>query len=221
MAKTHRVAQGEYLQKIAAQYGFTDYNTIWNDPANRTLKEKRKNPNILAPGDLIVIPETKQKEAGKATGATHNFQVPSGRVKIKIVLIDVNRRPVSNAECVLELGGQSQGNQVFRLTSGGDGSIEQEISIRGPHEGTLLVKDPNLPYQTEMGIRIGHLDPADIRSGQVARLNNLGYNAGSLSSEDEMRFKSAVEEFQCDNSLPVNGICNADTQRKLIEKHGC
>jgi peptidoglycan hydrolase-like protein with peptidoglycan-binding domain len=42
-----------------------------------------------------------------------------------------------------------------------------------------------------------------------------------LDEEDEARFKSAVEEFQCDHGLAVDGKCGPKTQAKLEEIHGC
>jgi len=35
-----------------------------------------------------------------------------------------------------------------------------------------------------------------------------------------MAFLSAVEEFQCDNGLTVDGDCGPNTQAKLKEVHG-
>ncbi len=55
-------------------------------------------------------------------------------------------------------------------------------------------------------------------SGQQARLDNLGYFA---SDGDDDAFKSAVEEFQCDNSLTVDGDCGPATQAKLKQVYGC
>jgi peptidoglycan hydrolase-like protein with peptidoglycan-binding domain len=36
-----------------------------------------------------------------------------------------------------------------------------------------------------------------------------------------MAFRSAVEEFQCDHGLTVDGDCGAQTQAKLLSVHGC
>ena len=77
--------------------------------------------------------------------------------------------------------------------------------------------------------------PAAAPSGQMARLNNLGYFAGKLTTGDLMdqkkdipdpesaKFKSAVEEFQCDHMPPgsVDGKCGPQTQAKLEKVHGC
>ena len=69
-------------------------------------------------------------------------------------------------------------------------------------------------------IQIGHLDPVDTPSGQTARLNNLGYNAGSGGEAGRVQFEMAVQEFQVDNGLPVDGVCGPQTQAKLQETHG-
>ena len=53
MGETYTVKQGDYLAKIAAQFGFTNLKTIWDDPQNAKLKELRKNPNVLFPGDQL------------------------------------------------------------------------------------------------------------------------------------------------------------------------
>ena len=62
MGKNHYVEQGEYLAQIARSYGFVDYNTIWDAPENQGLKDKRKNPNILFPGDKLFIPDKETKD---------------------------------------------------------------------------------------------------------------------------------------------------------------
>ena len=63
MAVTHVVAQGEYLSLIAARFGFRDPRVIWNHPDNAALRERRKNPNVLFPGDVLTIPERKAGES--------------------------------------------------------------------------------------------------------------------------------------------------------------
>jgi peptidoglycan hydrolase-like protein with peptidoglycan-binding domain len=55
----------------------------------------------------------------------------------------------------------------------------------------------------------------------MARLNNLGYFAGEIENPDQTAFESAVEEFQCDHGVHVDGICGPNTQAKLKKLHGC
>ena len=49
------VRQGEHLAGIAARYGF-DPQPVWEHEANSELREQRRDPQILAPGDLLYIP---------------------------------------------------------------------------------------------------------------------------------------------------------------------
>src|SRR5262249_8508870 len=91
---------------------------------------------------------------------------------------------------------------------------------------SLIIKDPQTPLDdVVIPIKVGHLDPVEEVSGQQARLNNLGYFAGPLEGkteeENQALFLSAIEEFQCDHGLRVDGICGPQTQAKLKEVHGC
>ena len=211
----HYVNQGDYLSKIAKQYGFADWKTIWNDSGNAELKKKRGNPNVLYPGDKLVIPEKGEKQESGATEQHHKFKAKHRTLKLRLVLKDLNFKPLANKKCVLHVDGQQ-----FEITSKANGLVEHEISPTA-EQARLSVEDDKAPISLEVPIQIGHLDPIDTLTGQKARLNNLGYFAGPLDEEDEALFKSAVEEFQCDHKLTVDGKCGSKTQAKLKEVHGC
>lgn len=211
----HIVKQGDYLSKIAKQYGFADYKAIWNHPKNAEFKKKRKNPNILYPGDELFVPDREEKELSCSTGKRHRFEVKRSPLKLRLVLKDFGYKPFANTKCVLYVDGQK-----FELTSDADGLIEHAIPSTA-EQARLQVDDPNSPIDLDVPIQIGHLDPLDTVPGQKSRLNNLGYYAGPLDKEDEALFKSAVEEFQCDQKLAVDGKCGPKTQAKLHEVHGC
>jgi hypothetical protein len=57
MATNYTVRPGDTLGKIAARYGFSNYREIYDHPANAAFKAKRPNPNLIFPGDVIVIPD--------------------------------------------------------------------------------------------------------------------------------------------------------------------
>lgn len=209
------VKQGDYLAKIAREQGFYDYLVIWDHAQNAELKSKRQNPNILYPNDSLYIPDKELKEESGVTEQRHKFKVKIRPLKLKIILKDLYFKPLSNKECVLHVDGEE-----FKLTSQANGLVEQDIPSTA-QQARILIKDNNSPITLEVPIQIGHLDPTDAVSGQKARLNNLGYFAGPLDEEDEAAFTSAVEEFQCDHKLTVDGKCGPNTQAKLREVHGC
>ena len=91
-------------------------------------------------------------------------------------------------------------------------------------KASLTVKDPEgIAAERTLTLLIDHLDPVSTPSGQKARLNNLGYFAGAMDEDDDVRFRSAVEEFQCERmgKAAVDGVCGPKTQAKLEEVHGC
>jgi putative peptidoglycan binding protein len=79
--------------------------------------------------------------------------------------------------------------------------------------------------ELDLTLGIGELDPIDTISGQLQRLHNLGYEPGPVSpatnDDERRRQRSAIEEFQCDQSLGVDGVCGPVTQAKLLQVHGC
>jgi hypothetical protein len=207
MSTNHVVQQGDYLASIAATYGLSP-QTIWNDPGNANLKQKRKNPNVLFPGDTLTIPDKELRTEAGETGKHFRFQLNKQPIKLLVIVKDSNNKPIANTDCTLKLEGKE-----FKLTTDGDGKIEQEIPTT-TQSGSLELNDIVVP------LKIGHLDPVEEKSGQMARLNNLGYNAGAIDKFDEEQFLSAVEEFQCDHKLKVDGLCGKNTQSKLKEVHG-
>src|SRR5215831_17342635 len=122
MAKYHTVRQGEYLSKIARHYGFTDYHTIWDHAENAALKQKRQNPNVLFPGDRLYIPDAESKEVAGVTTQRHHFQVQRQQLRLRLVLEDLYEEPIADAKSELRVE-----NQVFSLTTDGQGRIEQII----------------------------------------------------------------------------------------------
>ena len=208
MPLSHVVQQGEYLASIAKHYGLAS-SSIWNHPENASLKQQRKNPNILFPGDTLIIPEAAEEVF--STGEFHRFRLANTTLKLRLKLRDVDRQPLKQTPCELSVEGMAS-----HLTSDDNGLIEQDISATDK-EATLKIEGT----ETTVTLKIGHLDPVDERSGQVARFHNLGYGAGYLSGNDEAQFQLALEEFQCNNNLKVDGICGDKTQAKLLEVHGC
>lgn len=243
MANTHIVEQGQHLALIARAHGFTNWDTIWNAPENKALKDLRKNPDVLLPGDELFIPEREPHHELCATERRHRFVARIRPLKLRIFLSDLANQPLAHHDCTLFVDSDSE-----KLPTPDSGLLEKQIPIDAA-SGMIVDRGTNAPApngverpitERVVRFRIGHLDPVTELSGQIARLNNLGYNAGEvpehpipLDQEELIRqsvqFRSAVEEFQCDAlgnndaahiKQVVDGKCGKATQAKLLERHG-
>ena len=216
MSDYHTVQQGEHMSSIAKLYGFLDYRTLWNHSQNAQLKATRQNPNVLFPGDTVFVPDREQRVVPKPTDQRHKFKLKAPGLKLRVILEDQYEKPIANAACALAIDGEYR-----RITTDGDGKIEQDIP-RDARGAVVIIQDGQTPFDsTEIPIQIGDLDPVEEVSGQRGRLTNLGYLAADAAEDDDDTFRSAVEEFQCDQGLAVDGICGPVTQAKLKQVHGC
>src|ERR1051325_10061076 len=210
MSRFCTVKQGDHVARIAAQFGFSSPHTIWEDPQNAELKEKRKTPNILLPGDKLFLPDREQRIESKSTDQRHRFVARKSPLLLLVLLKDNEFQPLAGRKCKVEADGSSE-----ELTTDGSGLLTKKIQATA-EDGRLTVDNIEVPF------KIGHLDPVDEVSGQQARLNNLGYRAGTVGEGGAPEIlRSAVEEFQCDQHLTVDGVCGPATQAKLKTVYGC
>jgi N-acetylmuramoyl-L-alanine amidase len=216
MAGYYTVKQGDYISSIAAENGFTDYRIIWDHGQNAELKQKRQNPNVLFPGDRLFIPDREEKHEPCPTDQKHIFKARRSTLRLRLILEDFYEEPIAGVPCDLVVRGDTR-----RVTTDGTGKLD-EIIPPDTHDASLFIRGPQTPFQDEqIPVHVGHLDPLDETSGQAARLANLGYYFGPLEPVDKDDFVSAVEEFQCDHGLKVDGKCGPATQAKLKQVHGC
>ncbi|MFO0960013.1 MAG: LysM domain-containing protein [Isosphaeraceae bacterium] len=75
MPRLYTVQRGDSLSTIAARHGFRDWRLIYNFEGNRLFRQRRPNPNLIFPGDVIAIPDT-------ATPTAHPAAVPGPPVLI-------------------------------------------------------------------------------------------------------------------------------------------
>jgi N-acetylmuramoyl-L-alanine amidase len=216
MATLHKVQQGDHVFKIANKYGFQDPKTIWEHPKNAPLKQKRKNPHVLNPDDVLYIPDKQERPIGRGTDQSHMFEVTRSPLKLRIRLEGFYEDPLAGAKCRLHVEGRTN-----LLYTDGDGCLEQAISANAEHAILTFLIEGMGQEPLEVPVEVGHLDPIDLPSGQRARLINLGYYLGPDDAQDDYDLRTAVEEFQCDHDLEVDGQCGPATQTKLLEIHGC
>jgi hypothetical protein len=210
MAQSYTVKPGDHISSIAEEFQFRDYKNIWEDGGNAQLRQSRSNPDVLNPGDIINIPDKKKREEACATGRTHVFEARLIHPRLRIRFLDFDGEPRTDKDVDIEVE-----SKVERVKTDGSGIATRHKIPRNAHQGKVLIETDGFK------IGIGALDDVDTPKGQQARLMNLGYYRGSMDSVDEMEFRSAVEEFQCDREMKVTGVCDAETQAKLKSEHGC
>ncbi|MGA8314137.1 MAG: hypothetical protein WB755_29200 [Terriglobales bacterium] len=181
------IKQGECLSSLAAARGVPSWKDLHDHPDNADLKKKRPNPNVLAPGDVVIVPETKKFTC--ATGKKHTFVVRMPKVKLRLLLQNWKGEPYGDRRFEVTIAG----NQIPGRTDGA-GLIDIAIPVTA-QRGRLKVwfdedqddPDPNIDRDLE----IGHLDPVDNVTGVQARLQNLGHRCEVSGNLDEGTLASA------------------------------
>jgi hypothetical protein len=211
MAFVHTVAQGECLSSIAKRYGFQSWKTIYDHPSNAEFKKKRKNPNVIHPGDQLVIPDKEQKEVDIATAKLHTFKVALPKAKVRVVLKDGKGKAFADKKYILSAGGQEIEGQT-----GGDGLVDQQVDADlGEADLTLFLDDTT---KIKWRLHLGHLDPVDAQTGVHARLRNLGFDPGPDGGPIDALI-AALKRFQARHGLTVNGDLDDPTKSKLHDLH--
>jgi len=213
----YEVAGGDCLSSIAKEFGFPDYKTIYQHPSNAEFRQKRPNPNIIFPGDVLFIPDVRLKVVTKATDQRHKFHVKRPHVLLRLCLQDDLRRPYKNVKYHLRVD-----FDFWDGTTDAGGMVEQEIPADAQGgEITIFPSGDNAPDQGyTFSLQLGELDPPDETSGVDARLINLGFGPpdaeDSLCDEDR---RAALAAFQEEFGLEVTGEADAQTESKLRQLH--
>ena len=201
------VNAGDSIPSIAHDSGHF-WETLWNLPANADLKNKRKNPNILAPGDEVTVPPIRVKDFSCATDSRHPFKRKGVPAKLKMQLFLMGE-PRRNEPYTLILD-----DDVVKGTTDGDGNLEHFIKPNAKG-GVLRLNGGKEEYP----VRVGHLNPIDNISGVKQRLNNLGFNCGDESDDKTEQFSQAITQFQGENGLKQTGNIDDATKAKLESLH--
>jgi N-acetylmuramoyl-L-alanine amidase len=214
----HLVEQGECLSSIAEKYGFKDYRSIYDHPQNRHLRQKRPNPNVLHPGDLVFVPDKEKRKEPCSTEKRHRFVVKSATVLLRIYLKETGGKALANLNYTLAVG-----EQKLKGRTDGEGLLKQEIPA-DVHSGKLTLDDLGISWELE----IGHLDPVDDKTDETvrmtgiqARLNNLGYFCGAVDGVFGPLTEAALKRFQKEvlKREEPDGKPDRETRDALVKEH--
>jgi len=203
MPSQHTVAQGESIASIAEDSGHFA-GTLWEHPENAALRELRQDPRILLAGDVVFIPDLREKSVAADTGRVHRFR-RRGVPGVFRVRVAVDGQPLRNEPYVLEVDGVVRGSGLTDASAN-----VQEFIPTGAAAGVLKLERLGL----SLPLRFGELDPVTVESGVRQRLRNLGFAAGTPEEVAE-----SLRSLQRRFNLPETGEPDDATRRKLVKLH--
>ncbi len=210
MSTSHTVRSGECLSSIAKAYGFADWHRIYDAPENASFKQARPNPDLIYPGDVVVIPDTDSPAVSLGTGQNHVIEIGEPTTKLRLVL-----EVTESYQYELTIDGN-----VISGSTDGKSPIEQPIRP-DLAEATLTVwpASATRDIAKTWTLLLGVLDPVDELSGVQGRLQNLGYYSGPLDGRSSAECDDAIARFQDDEKLDTSSGLTDETRERLRKRH--
>jgi hypothetical protein len=216
--KPYVVQQGDYLAKLAARYSF-DATEVWDDPANKDLRDNGRTPELLCPGDVLFVPAEPPPHLPLVVGGANRFSAKAQASVTVSVVFHRDGAPIAGEAFRAKGVGYEQEGK-----SDGDGLVKLDVTTL---DELIEVSFERLGLR--YSVRVGHLDPANEPSGQHQRLANLGYLPPSCAFDDntdtlftpEFLRKAALFDFQRAQGLTATAEVDDATVAALERAHKC
>jgi hypothetical protein len=210
------IRQGDYITKLGHTMGF-DALSVWNDPKNAGLRDRRPDPDMLHPGDLLWVPDAPDhRKLSVKAGASNRYaaHIPKKPIDLKI-----------------QIGGEALPKEPYMILGLGPEPVEGETDERGHLVTKVDVSVREIEViltrkERTLRLRIGDLDPVDTLAGLRKRLLHLGYyqptkvGIENQDATDGDALVSALKAFQAHEKLTVTGKLDEDTRKALQGAHG-
>jgi hypothetical protein len=208
----HTVAQGECVSSIADKEGFF-WESIWQHDRNKSIRQKRKNPNALQPGDQLFIPDIRKREESCSTAQRHRFQLKGVPVRFNVQVLNEQGEPRAGVPFVLDIDGK-----VTRGEIPADGNLSEIIKPNA--KLAKLTLNPPDGIKETYELQLGFMNPVDDIAGAKGRLKNLGYYKGAITASMDEETAEAIRQFQERTGLAITGEIDGPTQAALEQNHG-
>jgi hypothetical protein len=232
----HTVTSGDWAGSVSMRFGFADWEKeVWQHPENNRLKELRKDPHVLAPGDVLFIPPWEDHTEDCATEKKHTFKLKTPTEVLRIQVLDAAGEPLKNAEYKLELTygpGGGEFKQKNKATDG-EGMLEEMIPSTST-SGILRMPESGLEIQLDLGhlAPLKHDEERTRILGAQQRLRALGYYKGEPDGEMDGETREAITAFQkickqypdhwkASDPGEINGELSEKTLKAIEKYYGC
>jgi hypothetical protein len=207
----YEVQPGDCVLTIAENAGLL-WKTVWEHPNNSELQQKRKDPNVLLPGDVVAVPNKTLKEVDKPTDAAHKFVRKGIPAKLKLRLLQEDK-PRAGIAYLFKVD-----SDIFEGKTDSEGYVSVRIPP-GAQKGKLILLGKDRQPAEEYDIQLGHLDPHDELVGVQKRLQNLGFNCTPTGEMDDAT-KAAVSQFRAKHNLEQSEEIDDQLKKQLKAVHG-
>lgn len=214
MPRVYAVVEGDCVSAIAERTGHF-WQTIWRAPENKALAERRVDPNCLAVGDRVFVPDLRRKSIDGACDARHVFRRRGVPSKLVLRIIDAAGRPRPGVRFTLTVAGI----ETCDVTDG-DGFLRATVSALSSRGRLVLHSDDLEEPDEEFELQIGSLAPRDSVAGAQARLRNLGVDSVEVTGQLDDETTRALAAFQRAHDLEPTGQLDEATAAALRDAHG-
>lgn len=206
----HIVHSGECAASIGARYGLSAAE-LMDREANHALRDARGNHHVLAPGDVLDVPEREARKISFTRGGTARYTARVPKTHLRMKFVTPTGEAAANKRCEVSVPGASE---PIAATTDGDGVLDVEMTVTHTRATVKLFLSGD--DFLEIPVLVGHLDPHTDDSGARQRLANLGYATGAGPTA----LAAAVRRFQRAEELSETGVLDDGTRARLRERHG-
>jgi N-acetylmuramoyl-L-alanine amidase len=202
-ARLHVVRRGDNLTAIARQYGITGWKKLWDYSGNEKLRKRRKNPNVLYPGDEVAIPPIEVHQISRSTDEMHRIIITAELVELRVVLVDHNQLPFKSEPYEVRFSLRDDSPARTGITDD-QGLVIEQLTAHEPL-AWLDLPGPGLRWAFDLRNALLPIpnresldddkDPATEElavKGLQARLNALGFPVGEVDGKLGPRTQSAL-----------------------------
>lgn len=210
----HHVKAGDTIQTIARSHGFRQWRRVFEHPKNAQLRATRPDPEVLAEGDSVFVPEVEPRIDEARVDEQTVFVLAPVRRELVVALQDPSGASLAGTPYTLSVDGVDHEGIVAP-----SGRVRHDIEVEARQAQLVLEIDEDVSMSTTL--QIGALEPVETDEGVRARLYNLGFMHDGPHADGPADLAHAMGQFRDARGLPALDDPLSDKAREdLLFAHG-